>query len=142
MRKTILLATLMAIALPCMAAVRQVTVAQLRDTLAAQQAANKSDSDRAQQLNSLELTEQLTQPALDRITAEFKPGPKAVVSLRLLADSSAFLEPPAGELLAKAPPKTAEQRAILKSFINFVVVTLHHMPDFLATRVTDRGVLS
>ena len=53
--------------------------------------------------------EQLTQPMLDRITAEFKPGPKTVLSLKLLADSSAFLEPPAGELLDKAPP--ADRRA-------------------------------
>jgi hypothetical protein len=137
MRKTILLAILMTVALPCLAAARHVTVAQLHETLAAQQAENKSDSDRAQQLNSLELTEQLTQPALDRITAEFKPGPKAVGSLKLLADSSAFLEPPAGELLDKAPPAAAEQRAMMKSAINFIGVTLHHMPDFLATRLTE-----
>jgi hypothetical protein len=136
MRKSILLIILMAVALPCLAAARQVTVAQLHEILAAQQAENKSDGDRAQQLNSLELTEQLTQPTLDRITAEFKPGPKTIVSLKLLADSSAFLEPPAGELLGKAPPAVAEQRAMLKSFINFVAVTLHHMPDFLATRLT------
>jgi hypothetical protein len=127
----------MAVALPCLAEVRQVTVAQLHEILAAQQAENKSDSDRAQHLNSLELTEQLTQPTLDRITAEFKPGPKTVLSLKLLADSSAFLEPPAGELLDKAPPTVAEQRAMMKSAINFVAVTLHHMPDFLATRLTD-----
>jgi hypothetical protein len=137
MRKSILFAILMTIALPCLAAARHATVAQLHEILVAQQTENKSDGDRAQQLNSLELTEQLTQPTLDRITAEFKPGPKTLLSLKMLADSSAFLEPPAGELLAKAPPTTAEQRAILKSFINFVVVTLHHMPDFLATRVTD-----
>ena len=137
MRKTILFAILMAMALPCRAAMHPVTVQQLHETLAAQRAANKSDGDIAQQLNSLELTEQLTQPALDRISVEFKPGPKTVLSLKLLADSSAFLEPLAGELLAKAPPIAAEQRAMMKSFINFVAVTQHHMPDFLATRLTD-----
>jgi hypothetical protein len=137
MRKSILLTILMAISLSCMAAVRQVTVAQLHEILAAQQTENKSDSDRAQQLNSLELTEQLTQPVLDRITAEFKPGPKTVLSLKLLADSSAFLELPASELLDKATPTVAEQRAMIKSAINFVAVTLHHMPDFLATRLTE-----
>jgi hypothetical protein len=137
MRKTILFAILMTIAFPCLAAARHVTVAQLHETLAAQRDANKSDGDRAQQLISLELTEQLTQPALDRITAEFKPGPKTVLSLKLLADSSAFLEPPAGELLDKAPPTPTEQRTMMKSAIDFVVVTLHRMPDFLATRLTD-----
>ena len=137
MRKSIVLTILMAVALPCLAAARQVTIAQLHEILAAQQTAGKNDGDRAQQLISLELTEQLTQPTLDSITAEFKPGPKTVLSLKLLADSSAFLEPPAGELLAKAPPTVAEQRTMLKSAINFIGVTLHHMPDFLATRLTD-----
>jgi hypothetical protein len=121
---------------PCYAAVHSVTVEQLKQMLAAQQTAGKNDGDRSQQLNSLELTEQLTQPTLDRITAEFKPGPKTALSLKLLADSSAFLEPPAGELLDKAPPVAADQRAMMKSAINFIGVTLHHMPDFLATRLT------
>ena len=104
MRKFILLIMSLVLITPCDAAVHSVTVEQLKQMLAAQQTAGKNDGDRAQQLNSLELTEQLTQPTLDRITAEFKPGPKTVLSLKLLADSSAFLEPPAGELLEKAPP--------------------------------------
>jgi hypothetical protein len=112
-------------------------VEQLKQKLAAQQSAGNNDGSCAQQLNSLELTEQLTQPTLDRITAEFKPGPKTALSLKLLADSSAFLAPPAGELLEKAPPEIAVQQAMLKSAINFVGVTLHQMPDFLATRLTD-----
>ena len=136
MRKFILLVMSLVMITPCDAAVHSVTVEQLKQLLAAQQTAGKNDGDRAQQLNSLELTEQLTQPTLDRITAEFKPGPKTVLSLKLLADSSAFLEPPAGELLDKAPPEIAMQRAMMKSIINFVAVTLHHMPDFLATRLT------
>lgn len=137
MRKSILLAVLMTIALPCLAAERRVTVQQLHDTLAAQRAANKNDGEIAQQLRSLELTEQLTGPTRARITAEFKPGPQTTEALNLLADFSAFLEPPAGELPDKAAPTATEQRAMMKSAINFVVVTLHHMPDFLATRLTD-----
>ena len=137
MRKLILFVMSLAMITPCVAAVQSVTVEQLKQMLAAQQTAGKNDGDRAQQLNSLELTEQLTQPTLDRITTEFKPGPKTVLSLKLLADSSAFLEPPAGELLDKAPPTAVEQRDMMKSAINFVAVTLRHMPDFLATRLTE-----
>src|ERR1035437_4881042 len=103
MRKFILLVMSLAMITPCNDAVHSVTVEQLKQMLAAQQTAGKNDGDRAQQLISLELSEQLTQPALDRITAEFKPGPKTVLSLKLLADSSAFLEPPTGELLDKTP---------------------------------------
>jgi hypothetical protein len=137
MRNFILFVMALAMVTPCYAAEHRVTVEQLKQMLAAQQTAGKNDGDRAQQFNSLELTEQLTQPTLDRITADFKPGPKTALSLKLLADSSAFLEPPAGELLDKAPPAVAEQRVMLKSAISFVGVTLHHMPDFLATRLTD-----
>jgi hypothetical protein len=137
MRKFIIFLMSLVVITPCVAAEHSVTVEQLKQMLAAQQTAGKSDGDRAQQLISLELTEQLTQPTLDRITADFKPGPKTALSLKLLADASAFLEPPAGEILDKAPPAVAEQRAMIKSTINFVGVTLHHMPDFLATRLTD-----
>ena len=137
MRKLILFVMSLAMITPCVAAEHSVTVEQLKQMLAAQQTAGKNDGDRAQQLNSLELTEQLTQPTLDRITTEFKPGPKTALSLKLLADSSAFLEPPSGELLDKVPPAVAEQRAMMKSAINFIGVTLHQMPDFLATRLTD-----
>jgi hypothetical protein len=137
MRNFILLVMSLVLITPCDAAVHSVTVEQLKQMLAAQQTAGKNDGDCAQQLISLELTEQLTQPTLDRITAEFKPGPKTVLSLKLLADFSAFHEPPAGELLQNAPPEIAVQQAMLKSAINFVGVTLHHMPDFMATRLTD-----
>ena len=137
MRKFILLVMSLAIITPSYAAVQSVTVEQLKQMLAAQQTAGNNDGDCAHQLNSLELTEQLTQPTLDRITAEFKPGPKTALSLKMLADSSAFLEPPAGEILDKVPPTVAEQRVMIKSLINFVGVTQHHMPDFMATRLTE-----
>jgi hypothetical protein len=137
MRKFIILIMSLAIIAPCDAATHSFTVEQLKQKLTAQQTAGNNDGSCAQQLNSLKLTEQLTQPTLDRITAEFKPGPKTALSLKMLADFSAFLEPPAGELLDKAPPEIAVQQAMLKSAINFVGVTLHQMPDFLATRLTD-----
>ena len=137
MRKLILLIISLAMIAPCDAATHTFTVEQLRQKLAALQTAGKNDESCAQQLNSLKMTEQLTQPTLDRITAEFKPGPKTALSLKMLADFSAFLEPPAGELLDKAPPEIAVQQAMLKSAIDFVGVTLHQMPDFLATRLTD-----
>jgi len=137
MRKFILLIMSLVIVTPCYAAEPSITVEQLKQMLATQQTAGKNDDDRAQQLNSLALTEQLTQPTLDSIMTEFKPGPKTILSLKLLADSSTFLEPPVDELLTRATPTVAEQRAMMKSAINFVSVTLHHMPDFLATRITD-----
>ena len=107
MRKFLLLAISFAIITPCHAAIHSVTVEQLKQMLAAQQTANKNDGALAEQLSSLELSEQLTQPTLDRITAEFKPGPKATLSLKLLADASTFLEPPAAEKRRNATTRGA-----------------------------------
>jgi hypothetical protein len=128
---------LIACAFPCLAAVRPVTVAQLHETLAAQQAENKSDRDRAQQLRSLILKEQLTDLTRAKMTAEFKPGPQTALVLDLMADFSAFLEPPASEWLDRAQPTAAEQQTMLNAAVNFVAVTLRHLPNFLATRLTD-----
>ncbi|MGA2351687.1 MAG: hypothetical protein ABSF70_14735 [Terracidiphilus sp.] len=130
-------AMLAALALPCMATQR-VTVEQLQQTLAAQRAADKSDGYTAEQLGKLELTEQLTEHTYARITAELKPGPKTLLALKLLADLSVFLEPPASELPDRAPPTAAEQRSMWNGATNYVGVTLRHMPNFLATRLTQR----
>jgi hypothetical protein len=111
-------------------------VEQLQQTLAAQRAANKADGDMAAQVASLELTEQLTAPTLDRMTTDFKLGPKAVQTLELLADNSILLAPPAGELPADAKPDIATQRTMINAALTYVAGTLHHLPDFLATRAT------
>jgi len=70
MRRLVLFAMLLAGALNASAAepvtTVQVTVAQLEQFLAAQQAAQASDGATAQELRSVELTEQLTESALER----------------------------------------------------------------------------
>jgi VWFA-related protein len=135
MRKLILLTVLAAMPLPALAA-RHVTIEQLQQILAAQQAAHKNDNAIADQVASLELTEELTTETLRQFASQFEPGPKAAQALELLADSSAFLVPPASELPATPRPDIATQRALLTAAINYVVKTEHHLPDFIATRVT------
>jgi hypothetical protein len=70
------------------------------------------------------------------MTAELKPGKKTAQALQLLADQSAFLEPPAGEILSKATPQMAEQLRLYQGAVNFASVTIEKLPDFLATRTT------
>jgi VWFA-related protein len=135
MRRLLLLAALFSIVIPAFAA-RRVTVAELRQILAAERAANKSDADSAQQLDSLELTEQLTDPTLQRITADTNTGPKTAQALLLLADSSALLAPPAAEIPATPRPDLAAQAAMIGASVKYVSGSLHHLPDFLAARVT------
>jgi hypothetical protein len=90
MQKLIIIGMLVAAALPSMAA-RRVTVAELQQMLIDRHTAGKSDAETAVQVNSLELTEQLTNLTLERIVAQVNPGTMTVQALQLLADQSALL---------------------------------------------------
>jgi hypothetical protein len=85
----------------------RVTVQQLQQFLEDQQAEHVSDSDLAQKLAGAELSEQLTEFKLNRLKSELKLGEETTTELNLLADLSAFLEPPAADSLAKEPPDAA-----------------------------------
>jgi hypothetical protein len=117
-------------------AAQRATVEQLQRVLAAQSEEHEKDGAIAHRLGQVELTERLTEPTLERITAEFKPGPKTALALEMLADISSFQEPPAIELPDKAPPDKATQQSMISGATDFVINTLHRLPDFLATRET------
>ena len=135
MRRVLLLALFAALALSAQAA-RRITIDQLRQMLVSRLAAHQSDSSLAQRLSSQELSEQLTSLTLQRLTSELKPGRQTVLALDLLADTSAFLEPPPGELPHLEPPDAAAREFMLNAAGNFARVTLQHLPNFLATRIT------
>ena len=128
------LIVLLAAAAPAALAARPLTVEQLRQTLATHAA--DSDAALAHQLDQVELSEQLTAATLAGMKAEFKPGAKTELALELLADASWFLDPPAAELPARPAPTPAEMQAMMTAAINFVAVTLHRLPNLLATRLT------
>jgi hypothetical protein len=133
MRTLAVLLTLAGFMLPAYGA-RRVTVEELEQTLDA--AHNFPDGEMARQLSDLELTERLSRPQLDRLETDV-PGDKARQALMILADSSAFLDPPATEILAQPAPDGAAQRKMLALTVNYVTRTLHQLPNFLATRVTS-----
>ena len=135
MRKLILLALLAAMVLPAGAA-RRLTVAQLEKTLEAAHEKHRADEELVYLLGEAELTERLTDATRERITASLHPGPKAALALQLLADQSAFFDPPAAELPAAPAPDAATAQRILDAARGFVVKTLPHLPDFFATRTT------
>jgi hypothetical protein len=118
------------------AASQRVSVDQLQKTLTTVRAAKTSDGAMAQAISSSELTERLTSPTLDRMKAEFKPGPKTLLSLEFLSYSSSLLDPPPAELPDRAPPDAAADLSMMSAAKNFVATTLRHMPDFVATRIT------
>jgi hypothetical protein len=122
-------------ALPSVAA-RKVAVAELRELLVAQVTAHKSDAEIAKNLSDLELTDELTPLTFQRIISASALGPQTLQALELLADASALLAPPTSELPDEAKPDMAAQSAMFSTAAEYVVKTIRHLPDFLATRET------
>ena len=112
-----------------------VTVDQLRMLLV--EASHEPDAEIAHRIASVHLSERLTAAELQHFDDALHPGPHSGEALRLLADSSAFLDPPRAEIPARAEPSIAEQQAMLNAAIHFVAVTLKRLPDFFATRTTQ-----
>ena len=137
MRRLILLMVLAGLAYPAGAGTR-VTVAQLDQALTAALAARKPDAEIARQIASWDLSERLTEASLERLKARLAPGAQTAEALALLADRSAFLDPPVAELPGTAAPDSAAQQRMLDAARNYVAQTLPRLPDFLATRTINR----
>ncbi|MGA3134695.1 MAG: hypothetical protein ABSC88_01750 [Terracidiphilus sp.] len=137
MRKLTVLLLLAGFTLPACAAkdvtVEKVTVAQLEQALAA--AHGKPDAEVAQQLSGLKLTERLSAARFARLNADL-PGEKAKQALVILADSAAFLDPPAAEIPADAAPDPAAARQMLTGIVNYVNITVRQLPNLIAVRDT------
>ncbi len=133
MRTLALLLTLTGFVIPALGA-KRVAVDQLEQTLAA--AHSLQDAEVARQLSDLELTERLSTAKLNRLETNL-PGEKSRQALMILADASAFLDPPAAEIPNQPAPDPATQRKILALAVDYVTRTLHQLPNLVATRVTN-----
>jgi hypothetical protein len=114
-------------------AVRPVTVEQLEQVLTT--AHDKPDAEQARQLSELTLTERLSSTKLLSCIAGLRGG-KARQALVALADASAFLDPPAGEIPADAPPDHNAQQRITSLTLEYLNKALPNLPNFFATRTT------
>jgi VWFA-related protein len=137
MGRLMLLVLFVAGALPAIAAHR-VTVGQLEQSLAADQATHRPDAVVSRQLADLELSERLTDVTLNRFAGRFSLGPRTALALQLLSDQSALLDPPADELPATASPDSAAQQRMMDLARGYAVERSSHLPDFFVTRVTNR----
>ncbi|HEY1904215.1 MAG TPA: VWA domain-containing protein [Terracidiphilus sp.] len=137
MRRLILIGLMAALVLPADAA-KRLTVASLEQLLAADAASHRSDADVAHRLRDLELSERLTDATLDRFANNLPLGPRTALALQLLADESAFLEPPASELPATGTPDAATQERMMDLARGYVVRIWPHLPNFFVTRSTTR----
>ncbi|MGH9587834.1 MAG: VWA domain-containing protein, partial [Acidobacteriaceae bacterium] len=134
MRKLALFLLLASSVLPAFA-VKRVSVSQLEQVLTASE--HKPDSKAVQELTGLQLTERLS-PARLAYWESALPGPESRRVLAVLADISAFLDPPAAEIPAKPHPDFARQRQIMALAVDYVARTTRQFPNLFATRDTIR----
>lgn len=137
MRRLMLLVFLASLA-PYAGATKRVSVVQLEQALTTTQSAHKPDADIAHQIGEFELSERLTEATLNRLSASLDPGSQAALALRLLADQSAFLDPPASELPSTAAPDDAAQQRMIEAARTYVAKTVPQLPDLSAIRITNR----
>jgi VWFA-related protein len=117
------------------AAAERVTVEQLERILAKSQ--DRPDAEVSKQIMSLDLSERLSSARLTQLKADL-PGEKSRQALAVLADYSAFLEPPATEIPATATPSPAAQRRMMALTVAYLGKSLPLLPNLFATRDTMR----
>ncbi len=137
MRQLIPIVLVAVVTIPAMAAKHE-TVAQFEHELTTACSAHKSDTEIAGKIGNAELTERLTETDLDRLKTLLVPGSQAAVALQLLAEKSAFLDPPASALPAIAAPDEVAQVRMLEAARSYVAQILPRLPNFLATRIINR----
>ncbi|HWE85685.1 MAG TPA: VWA domain-containing protein [Terracidiphilus sp.] len=140
MRRLVILvlpAFLALFSLPALAAHR-IPVAQLEQNLSAAIAEHHSDADIAKMVANVELSERLTPITLGRLAAKLPIQPRTALALKMLADQSAFLDPPPSEIPATEPPDAAAQQHILELARGYVVETMPRLPNLFATRAVTQ----
>ena len=137
MQRWVLLGLFAAMTLPA-GATKRVTVAQLEQALAAATAAHKTDAETARMIAGMELSERLSEGTLERLHTRLNADSQVALAMQLLADQSAFLDLPASELPAKYAPDQAAQLRMFDAAAHYVGETMAGLPNFLATRTTNR----
>ncbi len=133
MRCVVILLLVVGSTVPC-AAAKPVTADQLERLLAA--SSGESDAQVTAQLGQVVLSERLSAARLSRCEPNL-PGPQARQALRIMADIAAFLELPPAEIPSLAKPAPKAQREMIALTVNYVSTTIHQLPNFFATRVTN-----
>lgn len=110
---------------------QRVTVQQLEEFL--QRASEEADGELAQQLSGTELTERLSSNKLASLLRQLH-GKQSKGALTVLADTSAYLDPPASEIASNPAPDLESQAQMVKRTVQYLLKILPTLPDFYATR--------
>jgi VWFA-related protein len=114
-------------------AARRVSVHELEQIL--DTAHNEQDGELAKQLAGLELSERLNSNLLSLWKNRLR-GKKSIAALVTLADESAFLDPPAAEILSDPAPDLDTQRQMILGTAKYLKEAIPKLPDFFAIRTT------
>jgi VWFA-related protein len=112
---------------------RRVSVHELEQIL--NTARNEQDGELANQLAQLELSERLNSRLLALWKSRLR-GKKSIAALVILADESAFLDPPAAEILSDPAPERDAQRQMILRTAKYLKEVTPKLPDFFAMRTT------
>ncbi len=117
--------------------VKKISVGELEDSLKTMQAEKKSDAEVATALKQVELSEQLTRAAMNKLLTD-APGPLTNEQLYVLEARSALLAPPAEDIPQTPVPDAAAQKNILDKAAAYVTKTWAQLPVVTATETTLR----
>ena len=112
-----------------------VTVEQLRELLSVVR--SRPEGEMVRQLSDVELTERVSDTELASWAGELR-GKKAHEALVAVSDASAFLNPPASEIVPAAPPDEETQREIVSLTAGYLHSTMPNLPNYYARQTVDR----
>ena len=115
---------------------RVFTVSELEQTLTEARAGHRSDLEIAQELDSIELSERLTDTEFVRLQALLDPNSQSATALQLVADQSIFFKPSPNELTDTSVPDSKARMQILTATVDYVSKLFSTLPNLLATRTT------
>lgn len=136
MKRLVWILVVLMLASPAWAA-KKLTVQQLKDLLVSLQQDRKTDEEVAAELKQVELTEELTRGAMNKIV-EFAPGKHATEQIYVLQALSSTLPPPASDLPAAPAPDAAAQKDILDKAVDYTTKSYAQLPHLTATKTTLR----
>ena len=136
MKRFLICLVLLASVTPAWSA-KKITAAELTDLLRSLEQEKKNDTEVANALKQVELTEELTRSAMNSLVGLVK-GPLSTEQIYVLEARSANLAPPASDLPAMPGPDAPAQKAILAKAETYVTRTYDQLPALTATRTTLR----
>ncbi len=135
-RFALLIITLLTLMTLPAVAVKTVSVKELGALIADMQQQNKPDSNIADRLKGVNLSEQLTPAVIDEFRS-MNLGPLSLEQIRILAVESALLPPPGTELPSTVAPDVDAQKGILGKTVNYIS-DFTHLPKLDADKTTVR----